>query len=202
MVFALKNLCVEPSRSRALPTFPSRDERMPKRVCPFIGHVATHCHGSRGPGALCSDGVAVAESQNKSMDLPWNTGGSDATLQVVSSMGEGPFVATVTLGSCTETDTAFVSGGQNLRRRVAKQCQRLRVGFAFCFGMAGTGARRCRFMAMDRGWRGHQRLRPRLEPRKAPTHRGEGQRHRMLRHPIRGIECVAEFVLGCLWWTH
>lgn len=73
-----------------------------------LGMLPPIATGLEDPEPLCSDGVAVLEVTEQVDGLAWNTGGSDATLQVVNSMGGGPFVATVTLGSCTETDTAFV----------------------------------------------------------------------------------------------
>ena len=59
--------------------------------------------------ALCEDATALLTVTGNVDDLNWNVGGSSPNLSVSSSMGEGPFVATVTLGACTQSDTAFVT---------------------------------------------------------------------------------------------
>ena len=54
-----------------------------------LGMLPPIATGLEDPEPLCSDGVAVLEVTEQVDGLTWNTGGSDATLQVVSSMGEG-----------------------------------------------------------------------------------------------------------------
>ena len=61
------------------------------------------------PEPLCDENVAVLQITQPVDNISWNTGGSSPQLQVVNTMGEGPFVATVTQGYCTETDTAWVT---------------------------------------------------------------------------------------------
>lgn len=61
------------------------------------------------PDPLCDASVATLQITQPMDDISWNVGGSSPSLQVVNTMGEGPFVATVTLGYCTETDTAYVT---------------------------------------------------------------------------------------------
>ena len=61
------------------------------------------------PAPLCSDAIAQLQITESVDGLIWNVGGDSPNLQVVSSMGGGPFVATVTQGYCTENDTAWVT---------------------------------------------------------------------------------------------
>ncbi len=65
--------------------------------------------GLVNPEPLCDEGVAMLSVTGNVDALTWNVGGNGANLPVVSSMGEGPFVAQVTLGQCTQSDTAFVT---------------------------------------------------------------------------------------------
>ena len=65
--------------------------------------------GLADPDPLCDDSAALLSVTGNVDDLTWNVGGSNPELLVVPSMGEGPFVATVTLGACTQSDTATVT---------------------------------------------------------------------------------------------
>lgn len=65
--------------------------------------------GLLDPAPLCDEEVAMLSVTGNVDAIAWNVGGNGANLPVVASMGEGPFVAEVTLGQCTETDTAFVT---------------------------------------------------------------------------------------------
>lgn len=61
------------------------------------------------PAPLCDEEVAVLSVTGNVDALSWNVGGNGANLPVVASMGEGPFVANVTLGECAQSDTAYVT---------------------------------------------------------------------------------------------
>ena len=61
------------------------------------------------PPPLCDEEVAVLSITGNVDALTWNVGGNGANLPVVASMGEGPFVANVTLGECAQSDTAYVT---------------------------------------------------------------------------------------------
>lgn len=65
--------------------------------------------GLVNPAPLCDEEVAMLSVTGNVDALTWNVGGNGANLPVVASMGEGPFVANVTLGECTQSDTAFVT---------------------------------------------------------------------------------------------
>lgn len=65
--------------------------------------------GLADPDPLCDDSAALLSVTGNVDALSWNVGGSNPELLVVPSMGEGPFVATVTLGACTQSDTATVT---------------------------------------------------------------------------------------------
>ena len=65
--------------------------------------------GLTDPDPLCDDSAALLSVTGTVDGLSWNVGGSNSELLVVPSMGEGPFVATVTLGACTQSDTATVT---------------------------------------------------------------------------------------------
>ena len=65
--------------------------------------------GLSDPAPLCDDSAALLSVNDNVDALTWNVGGSTPELLVVPSMGEGPFVATVTLGACTQSDTAWVT---------------------------------------------------------------------------------------------
>lgn len=65
--------------------------------------------GLVNPDPLCNTEVATLNITSAVDDISWNVGGNGAALSVIESMGEGPYVATVTLGACTENDTAFVT---------------------------------------------------------------------------------------------
>lgn len=61
------------------------------------------------PDPLCDDSVATLSITGNVDNIAWNTGGSGADLTVFPSMGGGPFVANVTLGACSRSDTAHVT---------------------------------------------------------------------------------------------
>ena len=61
------------------------------------------------PDPLCDESIAVLEVPGNVDDVSWNVGGNGTQLNVVSSMGGGPFVANVTLGNCAQSDTAWVT---------------------------------------------------------------------------------------------
>ena len=61
------------------------------------------------PEPLCDNELVVLEVSENVDAIAWNVGGGNAELPVVASMGGGPYVATVTLGECTQSDTAFVT---------------------------------------------------------------------------------------------
>lgn len=65
--------------------------------------------GLVNPEPLCDEGVAMLSVTGNVDQLSWNVGGNGANLPVVASMGEGPFVANVTLGYCSQSDTAYVT---------------------------------------------------------------------------------------------
>ena len=65
--------------------------------------------GLSDPAPICDESTALLSVTGNVDALSWNTGGSNPNLLVVPSMGGGPFVATVTLGACTQSDTAFVT---------------------------------------------------------------------------------------------
>ena len=65
------------------------------------------------PEPLCDTEVATLNITSAVDGISWNVGGSGVSLSVVESMGEGPYVATVTLGACTQNDTAFVTWWPN-----------------------------------------------------------------------------------------
>ena len=73
---------------------------------PMLPPIAT---GLLNPEPLCENSATVLSITHPMDHISWNVGGTDDELYVVSSMGGGPFVATVTLGACTETDTAHVT---------------------------------------------------------------------------------------------
>ena len=64
--------------------------------------------GLTDPDPLCDDSAALLSVTGTVDGLSWNVGGSNPELLVVPSMGEGPFVATVTLGAYP-IDTATVT---------------------------------------------------------------------------------------------
>ena len=61
------------------------------------------------PDPLCDDSIATLSITGNVDNIAWNTGGSGADLTVFPSMGGGPFVANVTLGACSRSDTAHVT---------------------------------------------------------------------------------------------
>jgi gliding motility-associated-like protein len=61
------------------------------------------------PRPLCDDSIATLSITGNVDNIAWNTGGSGADLTVFPSMGGGPFVANVTLGACSRSDTAHVT---------------------------------------------------------------------------------------------
>ena len=65
--------------------------------------------GLEDPDPLCDESVAMLNVTGNVDVLSWNVGGSNPVLQVTPAMGEGPFVATVALGACTQSDTAWVT---------------------------------------------------------------------------------------------
>ena len=65
--------------------------------------------GLTDPDPVCDESTALLSVTGEIDALNWNVGGSSTDLVVVPSMGEGPFVATVTLGACTQSDTAWVT---------------------------------------------------------------------------------------------
>lgn len=65
--------------------------------------------GLINPAPLCDESVAVLNITGNVDDIAWNVGGNSTQLNVVASMGGGPYVANVTLGNCTQSDTAWVT---------------------------------------------------------------------------------------------
>ena len=61
------------------------------------------------PDPLCDAAVATLAVTGNVDGIAWNVGGNSSQLNVVASMGEGPFVANVTLGNCAQSDTAWVT---------------------------------------------------------------------------------------------
>ena len=65
--------------------------------------------GLLDPPPLCDESVAVLNITGNVDNISWNVGGNSAQLNVVASMGGGPYVADVTLGNCAQSDTAWVT---------------------------------------------------------------------------------------------
>ena len=65
--------------------------------------------GLLDPDPLCDESVAVLNITGNVDNINWNVGGSSPQLNVVASMGGGPYVANVTLGNCAQSDTAWVT---------------------------------------------------------------------------------------------
>ena len=81
---------------------------MRERAEPQLPHASPHRTGCLTQTPCVRTAQRCSASPNPWTNS-WNVGGTDNELYVVSSMGGGPFVATVTLGACTETDTAHVT---------------------------------------------------------------------------------------------
>ena len=65
--------------------------------------------GLVNPDPLCDAEVATLAVTGVVDNVTWNVGGTGNELNVVASMGEGPYVASVVLGQCTQSDTAWVT---------------------------------------------------------------------------------------------
>jgi len=65
--------------------------------------------GLVNPDPLCDESVATLNISGNVDNISWNVGGNSSQLNVVASMGGGPYIANVTLGNCAQSDTAFVT---------------------------------------------------------------------------------------------